>query len=113
MQGKPDDVQTAQELFSQAYITLERSGHLLTVTETRSMILLLMVAAMCCKHGPMDAGRSDVLLDQANGLLVSLPKIGTQVCTVFSTLSKRNEDVGTIRNHIELIRQGEVLLRPK
>jgi tetratricopeptide (TPR) repeat protein len=100
----------AQELFHKAYQSIERSGHLLTVTESRSRILLLMVAGMCCKHGLMDEKRAEQHLDEADHLRDSLPRMGSQVCTVFSTLSKRNESSDTIRRHIELIRRGEVLL---
>jgi tetratricopeptide (TPR) repeat protein len=100
----------AQELFNRAYTTIERLGHLLTVTEARSRILLLMVAGMCCKHGLVDEKRSEVHLDEADGLRSSLPRIGSQVCTVFSPLSKRNESSETIRHHIEMMREGKVLL---
>jgi tetratricopeptide (TPR) repeat protein len=100
----------AQELFNKAYTTIERLGHLLTVTEARSRILLLMVAGMCCKHGLVDEKRSEVHLDEADGLRSSLPRIDSQVCTVFSPLSKRNESSETIRHHIEMMREGKVLL---
>jgi len=104
------ELDKAQQLFDKAYMTIERSGDLLTVTETRSKVLLRMVAGMCCKHGPRDEDRADELLDQADNVLHSLPRIGNQDCTVFSTLSKRNESSNTIRRHIELIREGKVLL---
>jgi tetratricopeptide (TPR) repeat protein len=100
----------AQELFHEAYESIERSGHLLTVTESRSRILLLMVAGMCCKHGLTDEKRAEQHLEEADHLRDSLPRIGYQVCTVFSNLSKRNENSDTIHRHIELIRRGEVLL---
>jgi len=104
------ELDKAQQLFDKAYMTIERSGDLLTVTETRTKVLLRMVAGMCCKHGPKDEDRADELLDQADNVLHSLPRIGNQNCTVFSTLSKRNESSNTIRRHIELIREGKVLL---
>jgi tetratricopeptide (TPR) repeat protein len=107
--GNPGDAK-AQELFSEAYMVIERSGHLLTVTEARSRILLLMVAGMCCKHGPMDEARSGEFLDRADALLGSLPRMGSQVCTVFSTLSKGNESSDITRYHIRLIREGTVLV---
>jgi hypothetical protein len=107
--GKSDP-DSAQKLFREAYETIERSGDLLIVTEARSKILLLMVAGMSCKHGLKEEKRSEEYLDRADGLRGSLPKIGSQVCTVFSTLSKRNENSETIGSHIELIRRGEVLL---
>jgi tetratricopeptide (TPR) repeat protein len=100
----------AQELFHQAYESIERSGHLLTVTEGRSKILLLMVAGMCCKHGLTDEKRAEQHLEEADHLRDNLPRMGPQVYKVFSTLSKRNESSDTIRRHIELIRRGKVLL---
>ena len=102
----------ANELFQKAYQTIERSGDLITVTEVRIKILLLMVAGMCCKHGLEDEKRSEEHLSKADALLDNLPKIDSQPCTVFSTLSKRNEKSDTIHHHIELIRKGEVLLKP-
>jgi tetratricopeptide (TPR) repeat protein len=104
------DSDKAQELFNEAYTVIERSGHLLTVTEARSRILLMMIAGMCCKHGPMDEKRSEVHLNEADSLRSSLPTIDSQVCTVFSPLSKRNESSDTICHHIELIRKGDILL---
>ncbi len=100
----------AKELFSEAYATIQQSGNLITVTEARSRILVLMVAGMCCKHGFEEDRWSKEHLDRANSLLGSLPKMGLQTCTVFSTLSKRNEDIGTIRDHIEKIRESKIFL---
>lgn len=105
-----DKTDEAQELFREAYTTIERSGHLLTVTEARSRILLLMTAGMCCKQGLMDDKKAEQHLDEADHLRDSLPRIGSQICTVFSTLSKRNESSDTIRRHIELMRKGQVLV---
>jgi tetratricopeptide (TPR) repeat protein len=104
------DTDSARKLFREAYETIERSGDLHIVTEARSNILLLMVAGMCCKHGLKDKNRVGEHLDRADDLRGSLPEIGHQVCTVFSTLSKRNENRETISHHIELIRKGDVLL---
>ena len=105
-----DRLDEAQKQFDKAHMAIERSGDLITVTEIRSKILLRMVAGMCCKHGPQDEDRAHALLDQADNLLPSLPRIDDQDCTVFSTLSKRNESSNTIRRHIGLIREGQVLL---
>ena len=105
-----DAIGKAQELFDKAYESIERSGDLLTVTEARSKVLLLMVAGMCCTHGIVDEKRVAQHLDEADNLRDDLPRMGNQVCTVFSTLSKRNESSDTIRHHIELIRKGQVLL---
>jgi tetratricopeptide (TPR) repeat protein len=107
------NLQDAQRLFVEAYEAIERSGDFLTVTEVRSQILLRMVAAICCKHGLKDEKRSEENLDRADDLRGSLPKIGPQVCTVFSTLSKRNENSDTVHYHVELIRKGNVLLEPR
>lgn len=108
--GLDVDSSEAQRLFSKSYEEIERSGHLLTVTEVRIKILLLMVAGICCKHGLRDKRRSDEYLDRAEALLGSLPKLGPKVCTVFSALSFRNENHEIIRQHIDLIRRGDVLL---
>jgi len=104
------DYDKAQELFSDTYKDIERSGHLHAVTETRSRILLEMFTGMCCKHGLKDENMADEYLDRADGFRRRLPKIGNQVCTVFSPLSKKNEQSETIHEHIELIRKGKVLL---
>jgi hypothetical protein len=69
-----------------------------------------MVAGMCSKHGLKDENESKELLDRAEGLLDVLPKIDSRVCTVFSTLSKRNERGEEIRRHIDMIRKGDLLL---
>lgn len=108
--GLDDDSIKAQRLFGESYEEIERSGHLLTVTEVRVKILLLMVAGICCKHGLRDERRSDEYLDKAEALLGSLPKLGPKVCTVFSALSFRNENHEKIRQHIDLIQGGDVLL---
>lgn len=104
------DTNHAQDLFREAYQTIERSDDLNRVTEVRIRILLLMVAGMCCKHGLKDEKRSEEHLDTADSLRDSLPKIGDKVCTVFSPLGKVNEDSQVIHQHIELIRKGEVLV---
>lgn len=108
--SQQEKLKDAQGLFCEAYEAIERSGDFLTVMEARSQILLRMVAGLCCRHGLKDEKGSDGHLDTADGLSGSLPKIGPQVCTIFSTLSKRNENSETIRHHIELIRKGKVLL---
>jgi len=105
-----EDAELTQRLFREAYENIERSGDLLTVAEARSQILLRMVAGLCCQHGLKDKKRSDEHLDRADSHLRYLPKIDSQICTVFSTLSKRNERSDSIHDHIELIRKGQVLL---
>jgi tetratricopeptide (TPR) repeat protein len=104
------DRDRARELFSEAYTTIQQLGHLITVTEARTRVLLLMTAGMCCKHGPQEERWAEEHLDRATDLLGSLPRRGHQICTVFSTLSKQNESSDVIRHHIELIRKGRVLL---
>jgi len=104
------DRDKAQELFGEAYRDIEHSGDLITVTETRSKILLLMVAGMCCKHGLTNEKWSEHHLDGADDLRGRLPKMDSQICTVFSTLSKKNENSETIHDHIAEIRKGVVLL---
>jgi hypothetical protein len=100
----------AQRYFHEAYEAIANSGDLQAVKEVRSRILLLMVAGLCAKHGVQGDKLSDDYLDQADGLRSSLPQIGPQVCTVFSILSKRNENSDTIHFHIDLIRNGAVLV---
>lgn len=104
------DHDKARKLFGEAYRDMERSGHFHIVTEARSRILLEMFAGMCCKHGLMDDKLADEHLDRADGFRGRLPRIGAQVCTVFSPLGKKNEQSETIHGHIELIRKGEVFL---
>ena len=100
----------AQSMFRQAYEFIERSGDFLTIKEVRSQILLQMVSDLCCRHGLDKKKMADEHLDKADSLRNSLPKIGSQDCTVFSILSKCNEKSDTIHDHIELMRQGKVLL---
>lgn len=102
----------AKLLFRKAYENISDSGDLITVKEVRTKILLLMMAGMCSKQLPDFENRSRDHLSKAEGLLDSLPKIDSQPCTVFSPLSKRNENSDIIRKHIELIGEGRVLLKP-
>jgi len=104
-----EDADSARKLFVQSYENIERSGDLVIVTEVRSLILLRMVAGLCCRKGFMNDKRSDEHLDRAEALLGALPRIDGQVCTVFSTLSKRNERSEVILEHLNLIRSGGVL----
>jgi tetratricopeptide (TPR) repeat protein len=105
--GVTDD---AHKLFREAHDAIVSSDDLHTVKEARSQILLLMEAAMCAKHGLLEDKRAEDYLDQADSLRSGLPTIGPQVCTVFSVLSKHNENSETIHYHIQLIRAGQVLL---
>lgn len=107
------DPEPAKTLFVEAYRAIERSGDLLRVLESRSRILLLMVAAMCCQNGLADANLTDDHLARADDLLDELPKIDGRVCTVFSPLSRRNENREVIRNHLVLIRTGTTIVGPQ
>ncbi len=100
----------AQQLLKEAYESIKDSGDLATVTEARSLILLLLLAGICSKHGTMDLGRANDYFAKAEGLCPTLPRLGSDVCTVFSPLSKRNEPVHEIESHIDALRNGKVLL---
>ncbi|HVN15222.1 MAG TPA: hypothetical protein VMT73_05725, partial [Anaerolineales bacterium] len=80
-----------------------------TQTEVRSQILFLMTAGMASKY-ISEESESKIYLDQASNLVSLLPKLENQICTVYSTLSKRNVSSEEIKEHIEFIRQGQVLL---
>jgi hypothetical protein len=54
--------------------------------------------------------KSEEYFDMADSLRNNLPTVNGQVCTVFSTLSKRNESRENIGLHIKLIREGRILL---
>lgn len=101
--------QTSRELFQDVYDTILTLADIHKIREARSRILLLMIAGMAAKYIGLEKQSKDYL-DQAGELCGSLPMIRSQVCTVFSTLTKRNESPDTIRRHIELIRSGEILL---
>jgi hypothetical protein len=100
----------AKQLFQEAYTTIEHSNDLITMTEVRVKIHLLMVAGMCCRQGLVDEKRSEEHLDRADALLNSLPKIGSNEWSVFSNLSKKNEKSPIIRSQIELIKKGDVFV---
>jgi tetratricopeptide (TPR) repeat protein len=104
------DVKRAKELFNESYESIQLSGDLLTVTEARSKILLLMVAGMCCLNVPGNEKKAEEHLDRASDLRSSLPKLSGQSCTVFSILSKRSESSESIGSHIRYIREGRILL---
>ena len=84
-----NDYNTASKLFREAHEAIIASNDLIKVTETRSRILLLMVAGMSARHGLPESERmSNDYLDEADMLRGSLPKIGEKTCTVFSPLNK-------------------------
>ncbi len=103
------DEQTARELFQDVYDTILTLADVHKVREARSKILLLMIAGMAARFIGQEKQSKDYL-DQANELCDHLPKTGSRICTVFSTLTKRNEPPDTIRHHIELIRNGAILI---
>ena len=101
----------AKSLFNDAYYKILSKEHLFAVTEVRVKIHLLMVAGMCCIHGPRDDKRAEDFLDKARGLLDNLPKIDSDTCTVFSNFSKKNENKEVIRDHIVAIRDKQVFVK--
>ena len=108
------DTEQVKKLFSDAYSRIQDSGHLHFVTETRIHILLLMVSALCGRHGEKADERTvNTYLDEARLLRDDLPRIDNRVCTVFSPLSKQNVDRETIGSHIEKIREGTWSLHPE
>jgi tetratricopeptide (TPR) repeat protein len=100
----------ARKIFEQAYETIVNSGDLQKVAEIRSRILLLMVAGLCCRQGCGDDKRAEAHLDDADDLRVRLPKLGDQICTVFSIISRKNENTECIHSHIDLIRNGQAFV---
>ncbi|RJP54674.1 MAG: hypothetical protein C4557_02595 [Anaerolineaceae bacterium] len=103
------DKQLAKELFQDVYDTILTLADIHTIREARSKILLLMIAGMAAKYIGHEKQSKDYL-DQAVDLCGSLPTIDSQICTVFSTLTKRNESSDTIKQHIDLIRNGGILV---
>lgn len=79
------------------------------IREARSKVLVLMIAGMATKYAENERLSKDYLI-QADEICNNLPKIGLQFCTVFSTLSKRNESSDMVKQHINLIRTGTILL---
>jgi hypothetical protein len=97
-------------MFQKAYAAIRDLGHLQTISEVRSKILLLLVAGMCAQYTEGYTGMTEEHLSEAEGLLGSLPSRDGQICTVFSAVSKRNENSSTILAHIEAIRRGAFLV---
>lgn len=107
------DKEQADKYFRESYGSIRMVATLPTgsvlQTEVRSRILFLMTAGLTSKY-ISEESESKFYLDQANNLCNLLPTLENKVCTVFSTISKRNESVEKIKEHIEFIRQGQVLL---
>lgn len=98
----------AAEYFLSAQESIRNSFDLVTVAETRSKILIRLVAALCCLHSSDDAEAAKRYLGEASDLIEELPRLEGKICTVFSPLSKWNEEAEVIKRHIEWIREGRV-----
>jgi tetratricopeptide (TPR) repeat protein len=109
VQGNIDE---SREEFNKTFSSILNSGDLFRTTETRSRILLLMVAAMCSKIGVPGDPKSKEYLDEAENLWAALPQMNTQKMTVFSIRSKMNENgnENNLKNHINEIRAGIIIL---
>lgn len=99
----------ATQYFLSAHESIRSSFDLVTVVETRSKILIRLLAAICCLHIPDGAESGKRYLAEANDLIEDLPELETKTCTVFSPLSKWNDEAEVIRQQIEWIREGLVL----
>lgn len=101
----------AADLFDKAYEAIIRSRHLDTITEIRSRILLLTVAGICSKMGSTRTRKRmpEEFLEEAKRLLDRLPRRGSEECTVFSVITKRNENRNVIAGHIGQIEAGVVI----
>lgn len=102
-------LEQSQKLFRDCYTSIQALGDLSpeSITEVRSRILLLMTAAVAAHWGNTDRGMALNHLDEAVSLIEQLPKRGGQMCSVFSTFSKRNESSRAIALHIDQIRAGK------
>jgi tetratricopeptide (TPR) repeat protein len=100
----------AGPMFQEAYDAIQASGNLHTLTEARSKILLYMTTALCLRRGSEDMRHAIEYLQSATRLLPELPHLGAETCTVFSVLTKRNESIATVGEHLRAIRAGTVLL---
>jgi len=98
----------AAEYFLSAQESIRNSFDLVTIAETRSKILIRLVAALCCLHSSDDAEAAKRYLGEASDLIEELPRLEGKICTVFSPLSKWNEEAEVIKRHIEWIREGRV-----
>ena len=105
-----EDPDRATELFRETFETIVRLGDLITLEEIRSKILLFMVTAMCCigEATNINSPEAGEYLDRARGSLDELPDFESRKCTVYSPLSKRNESIQVINEHIARIRKGDI-----
>ncbi len=100
------NTELAEKYFRESYkpIRITPALH----TEIRSRILFFMTAGLASKY-ISEESEAKFYLDQASNLCGLLPTLENKTCTVFSILSKLNEPVEIIQEHIELIREGKVL----
>jgi hypothetical protein len=103
------DVSASSALFQEVYETILTVTDIHIIGEARSKILLLMIAGISAKSVGRE-NQAKEYLDRARNLCKDLPRIGSRTCTVFSTLSKRNESSELINHHIDLIFGDTVLL---
>ncbi|MCB9305321.1 MAG: hypothetical protein H6565_01860 [Lewinellaceae bacterium] len=107
-----DDMEKAKRLFHEAYQSILSLRDLETVKEVRSRILLLMTAGLCAKQSLSNGQQIwDDYLDEADILRSNLPRIDEDQCTAYSILGKRNEVSEVLHHHIEMIREGKVLVK--
>jgi tetratricopeptide (TPR) repeat protein len=102
--------QEQESKFREAYDTIINNIELDKTNEKRSQILLRMVVGVCCKNIPEYTKETDIHLNKAMELLQELPKIGNTKCTVYSTMTKVNVNEDKIKEHIEEIRGGKLIL---
>jgi hypothetical protein len=111
--SRSDSQDRARALFTETYANIQMLGHLSpeSITEIRSRVLLLMTAAVSAKNGK-DENRAiaEEHLNEATALLNQLPNRDGQMCSVFSTISKKNESPQRISEHIVQIRAGAILI---
>jgi hypothetical protein len=107
-----NDMEKAAELFSEADERIQEAVNSPQSPEVRSRILFWMTAAMAAMRAnpTSNKNRANGFLGNASSLIDVLPKINNQKCTVYSPLSKKNEQVDEIKKHIDYIRKGMVLL---
>jgi hypothetical protein len=96
----------AEKYFRESYKPIRITSGL--HTEMRSRILFFMTAGLASKY-ISEESESKFYLDQASSSCGLLPTLENRACTVFSTLTKRNEPVEKNQEHIDHIREGTVL----
>src|SRR5712671_928781 len=72
---------------------------------------LLMVAGLCSKMGSraVKKRKPEEFLEEAKSLLDRLPRRDSEESTVFSPITKSNEDKNTLATHIGQIQSGVVI----